>query len=266
MLRFAEAGQVRVDDGGCRAFVSEVDLDLAEVLALFEQMGGVGVAQCVDVGVFLDAAGFQSEAKGALQGGAAHRFGGRGRALSTVTFGGKDQRGMPMAFPLFAQELKGAHGQRHVTVLVALAAADVQEHALGIDVAHLQAQPFAQPQTAGVNGDQADAMIQRSDFLQHAAHFAGREDDRELELRVGAGQLDFMRPGAFEGFLPEDFDGADGLGGSLAGDFLFALEVDAILADVLRGDEVGRFAAELAQLADAGEVGLFGARADGQEF
>jgi len=36
MLRLAQAGQVRVDDGGVGAFMAEVDLDLAEVLALLE--------------------------------------------------------------------------------------------------------------------------------------------------------------------------------------------------------------------------------------
>jgi hypothetical protein len=44
------------------------------------------------------------------------------------------------------------------------------------------------------------------------------------------------------------------------------LEMDAILAELLGGDEVGGFAVKLAQLAQAGEVGLFGAGADGQEF
>jgi hypothetical protein len=36
MLGFAEARQVGIDDGGNGAFVAEVDLNLAEVLALFE--------------------------------------------------------------------------------------------------------------------------------------------------------------------------------------------------------------------------------------
>ena len=62
---------------------------------------------------------------------------------------------MAMGFPLLAQELKRAPGQRHVTVVVALAGADVQEHALGIDVADLQPKPFTQTQAAGVNRNDA---------------------------------------------------------------------------------------------------------------
>jgi hypothetical protein len=42
--------------------------------------------------------------------------------------------------------------------------------------------------------------------------------------------------------------------------------MDAILANVFRGEQLGRAVVKLAQLTDAGEIGLFSARADGQEF
>ena len=42
MLGFAEAGQVRVAGHG-RALVAQIDLDLAEVLALLQEVGGVRV-------------------------------------------------------------------------------------------------------------------------------------------------------------------------------------------------------------------------------
>ena len=69
-----------------------------------------------------------------------------------------------------------------------------------------------------------------------------------------------------EGFLPEQFDRADGLGGSLAGDLLVDLEMDAILADLFGRDQVGRAGVELAELAHTGVVSLFGAGADRQEL
>ena len=40
MPGLAEARKVRVNDRGERALVAEVDLDLPEVLALLQQMGG----------------------------------------------------------------------------------------------------------------------------------------------------------------------------------------------------------------------------------
>ena len=94
----------------------------------------------------LDAAGLEGQAEAALQRGTADGFRGGGGALATVAFGGEEQRGMTMSFPLFPQALEGAFGQRDVAVLIALATADVEEHAFGINVAYLEAQPFAQAQ------------------------------------------------------------------------------------------------------------------------
>ncbi len=85
MLGFAQAGQVRVERGDQRAFVAEVDLDLAQVLASFQHVCGVGMAQRVDVGFFFDTAGFEGETEGALQRGAAHGFSGGGCAQTAVT-------------------------------------------------------------------------------------------------------------------------------------------------------------------------------------
>ena len=75
-----------------------------------------------------------------------------------------------------------------------------------------------------------------------------------------------MRPDALEGFFPEELEGAESLGAGLTSDLLVNLEMDKILTDLLGGDQVGRAVVELAELADAGVIGLFGARADGQEF
>ena len=151
MLGLAQAGQVGVDDGGGGAFVAEVDLDLPEVFALFEQVG------------------------------------------------------------------------------------------------------------------EADAMIEGGDGGEDAADLSGGEDDGEFGLGIGADEFQLVGPGAFEGFLPEKLEGADDLGAGLAGDFLFGLEMNAILAEVLGGDQVGGFGEELAELADAGVIGLGGAGRDGEQ-
>src|SRR5439155_13155926 len=87
VLSLAEAGQVRIDDRGRRTLVAEVDLDLAQVLPLLQKMRRVGMAQRMDVGILFDSAFFQGQSKSPLQSAAAHRFVGRGRALSTMSFG-----------------------------------------------------------------------------------------------------------------------------------------------------------------------------------
>ena len=83
---------------------------------------------------------------------------------------------------------------------------------------------------------------------------------------IGASELEFQGPLALKGLLPEEFDSTDGLGGSLPGDLLFDLEVDAILPDLLGSDLIGGFFVMLAQLPQAIPVGLFSAMADGEQF
>jgi hypothetical protein len=265
VLGFAETGQVGVEGGDVGIFVAEVDLDLAQVFAAFQQVGGVTMAQGVDMSVFFDAAGLEGQAEGALERGAAHGFAGRGCALAGVAFGGEEQCGMAMSFPLLAQEQQCPLGQRDVTVATAFAGADVEEAAIGVDVAHFQAQGFAQAQAAGIDGDQGDAMIQGGHGREDAAHFGGREHDGQFEVGIGADQLQFMRPEPLEGFFPEELEGADDLGGSLAGDLFFGLEVETILAKLLGADQVGGFGEMLADVVDGGVVGFFGARADGEQ-
>jgi hypothetical protein len=109
-------------------------------------------------------------------------------------------------------------------------------------------------------------MVPGRHLGQNAAHFGGRKHDRQFELGIGAGQLEFVGPDAFEGLFPEELEGADDLGGSLAGDFLCGLEMDAVLAELLGGNQIGRFGIELTELPEAGKVGLFGAGADGEEL
>ena len=223
------------------------------------------MSQGVDVRRFGNAGGQEGEAEAALQRGAAHRFGRRAGPPATAAFGGKEQRGMPMRFPVFPQALQGEFGQRHVAIPIALASADVQEHALGIDVADFEAQAFAQAQAAGVNEQQADALIGRGHRGEHAADFRGGEHHRQFELGVGADQFQLVGPDAVEGFFPEKFEGADDLGAGLAGDPLVRLEVDAILAELLGGDQLRRLDVMLTELTNTGQISLFGARAERQE-
>ena len=149
--------------------------------------------------------------------------------------------------------------------MIALAGADVQEHAFGIDVADLEAQPFAQAQAAGVNEQQADVLIGRGHRGEQAADLGGGEHHRQFELGVGPDQFQFVGPDAFEGLLPEELEGANDLGAGLAGDLLVGFEVDAILAELLGGDQLGRFGVILAELADAGEISFAGALTQRQE-
>jgi hypothetical protein len=68
-----------------------------------------------------------------------------------------------------------------------------------------------------------------------------------------------------EGFFPEELEGANDLGAGLAGDLLVRLEMDAILAKLLGGDQLGRFDVMLTELTNTGQISFFGARAERQK-
>jgi hypothetical protein len=72
-------------------------------------------------------------------------------------------------------------------------------------------------------------------------------------------------PDSFKGFFPEKFEGANDLGAGLAGDPLVRFEMDAILAELLGGDQFGRLDVMLTELTDTGQISFFGARAERQK-
>jgi len=109
-------------------------------------------------------------------------------------------------------------------------------------------------------------LIQGRNTGEDAAGFGSREHDGQFELGIGANQFQFGRPDAVERFFPEQFNGANGLRAGLTGDLFVGLEMEAILADFFGRDQVGRLGVELAELAEAGVIGLLGARTDGQEL
>src|ERR1039457_132238 len=172
---------------------------------------------------------------------------------------------MAVAAPEVAQPFEGPLRQGHVTVAVAFARPDMQEHACGVDVADFQLEGFAQTQTAGIDGRQGDAMIHQRHPGDKLAHLGSREGDGRLELGRGADKLQLGGPNALEGFLPEELDRAERLGGALAGEAPLGLEIDEILAKFFGADQVGRAVKVLGQLTHASPVTLLAAGLERQQ-
>src|SRR5262249_43903225 len=101
---------------------------------------------------------------------------------------------------------------------------------------------------------------------QDLAHLLGREDDRQFKSRLSAHQFQFRWPSPAESFLPKEFDRAQSLSRGLAGDLLDALEVDEILAQLLRADGFRSQVEMFGPLPDAGEISLLGPRGERHEL
>ena len=89
---FHLGGEVRVERGGLRARVAQVGLNQAEVDARFEQMGGVRVAQRVDVGALGHAGPEHRAMERGLEAGAGDRSGPGHDAIDRVPVGRARER------------------------------------------------------------------------------------------------------------------------------------------------------------------------------
>ena len=90
MRRLGQTGQMRVDGGGGRTDMTEVHLDLAQVLSLLQQMSRVTVTQTVNMTGLLDPAFLQSLAEGQLKGASVQGSSGGRSSRSAPSFGGKE--------------------------------------------------------------------------------------------------------------------------------------------------------------------------------
>jgi hypothetical protein len=149
---------VGVDGGGVEVLVAEQGLDDTQVGAALDEVGGEGVAQRARRERLRDAGLAAGGAKGALDAGGGDRLAGA-LALQQIV-----QRAV--AFPARAQLLEQPLGEYHLAVLLALAALDPDDHALGIDVARLEVHDFVGAQTRAVAQHEGGLVLQTKNRVE----------------------------------------------------------------------------------------------------
>jgi hypothetical protein len=157
----------------------------ADVDAMFDQVGGPGVAERVDGGLLGHAGGRQRFMEGFLKTAFVH--GRSGVALTLRRSAGKQPDGIAVQAPLRAQHAERARGQRNRAVLITFAAANEQVHTRAVDLGDLQVDAFEQTQTAGGNDAQTNAVVGATNLGDDAPDLFGREHDGQF---LGQGWAD----------------------------------------------------------------------------
>jgi hypothetical protein len=181
-ILLALLGQVEIEHGGFETSVAHIALDDVQIDAGFEQMGGVGMAQGVNRNTFFTEPGTPlGLAKGTLDTAFGHGMKGLMDARSGSAESREEKAGMAVGTPIMAQQMKRRLRQRDIAVLGALAAVDVDHHALTVDIGDFEVEAFVKAQTAGVHGGKIDVVVEGFDVSQNATPTTGV--DRKQRIR-----------------------------------------------------------------------------------
>ena len=169
---FAELddGDVGVDLRGVEPGVSEKLLDVADVRAVLQHVGGARVAQHVARTFPPDAGGVDGAADPVAQEAGADAFSITGKEKGAATLRRIEQG--PGFLDVEAQPAQGALARRHHAILAALPFSDREQAALAVEVVEIEPRAFGAPDAGGVEGleDGAVADAQRIGDVGHVQH------------------------------------------------------------------------------------------------
>lgn len=233
-------GQMGVNFGGAGTGVAEVLLDEAEVDAVLEQVGGIGVAQGVDVSAFVQTTPLHGVTEGALETVASDRSAvvSDGVLDTMASDGGKQPEGRMVGAPVAPQQLKSGGRQRNLTVLEALAT-DAKNAAGTVDVGDLKAGALHEAQATGINRGQADAVDVDAHGVEDAPDLVAAEHHGEFLFGARLGDIQAL-PIAAKRLLVEEAEAAEDDREGAAGDLLVELQMQQVASDLVFFELVGR--------------------------
>jgi len=240
-------GEVEVDHRGCELGMSQVPLNEARIDARFEQMGGVGVPEGMDGNAqFGDSSPVFGGTTGTLDTGATQR-GSRRRTLGVIPpRGGKEPGGVPLGFPVGAQQCERLSGQGDRAVFGALPTVDMDLQALTIDVGNLQEEGFVKPESQAIDRGEVDLVMPGGSRLEDTSDFVKTEDSGEVVRGVRAHERQ-RRPVAFEDVLIEEANPTVADTHGRGGEAINIFAVQEVVLQLLFGDTVRRCVVELSQ-------------------
>src|SRR6056297_1520831 len=187
-LGFGGFRQVQIDQCGLQAAMPKILLNDFQGDARFEQMGRIGMPQCVSGNFFLKVELTCDLADRLLDGAGLDGRGADGGLFVITSFGGKEKPRMAMGFPMTAEPVQSFLRQWHVAIFGSFAAMNVEHHAFATDVTDLQVAGFFDSESHGVDGpvEQGDPLDTAS--VDDVVDLLDGEDFGE-----GLGLLEFHR-------------------------------------------------------------------------
>ena len=197
----------RITRGGIDPAMAEQRLNDAQIRAVFQHVGGETVAEGVDGDAFVEARRARRFPAGGLQ-----RLGVHVAAFAPSGEQPILRRGiLPLSgrmpgTPPAAQHFQQAGGEHGIAVLLAFALPYADEHAPGIDVAHLQRHDLGDAQAGSIGGHQRGAIANGADVLEKLIYLGCAEHYRQLVRNPAARQCTLW-PGRFQSHVVEELGG-----------------------------------------------------------
>jgi len=167
--------------------MAEQGLDDADIDTVLQQVGGKAVPQGVrsdplgDVGCL---GGFDDDA--VKLAGADRQHGASAREEPAI---GVQHTLLPPRAPPVAQQHEQALWQHGVAIAPALAAFDPEQHALAVDIAHLERRDLADAQASATGDRQGGLVLETGGCIEKPLHLALGQHHRDLAGMRGADQL-----------------------------------------------------------------------------
>jgi hypothetical protein len=205
--------------------------------------------------LFVDSSSHLGPTEGALDTAFGH---GRRSVLCSITVsakGGEEEARMAVGEPIAAEQIEGGWGQREVAILGTLSTVDMDHHAGGIDIGDFEVETFMESEAAGVDGGEVGVILESFDLGKNASDFFTAENGRKASFGLGSEDSEDV-PVALEDVFVEEANAAIADTHGIGGPMINVLPVEEIVLEFLLGDQIGGFAAELAEHANGAGVGL----------
>jgi len=246
---------VEIHHGGLDLGMAQIALDNPQVHTFLQKVCGIRVTQGMDVhGALGDAGPAHSFLHGYLDGGFSHGRLACGSEPLSASESGKDQARVSVRLPVIAEHRKGLRRQGNHAILGPLAAVNMDEHTVTVDISDLQVQRLLEAQAAGVDGEEECLVVGGVHTGKDAGDLILGEDGGE---RFGALCSEIAKdiPIALQDILEEEAYAAVADTQRGGGPLSDVSAIEKIFLQFLLGNEVRGLAVELHQQAHLAGVG-----------